>query len=161
MPLFEYFLPLLIFFLVFVIVFALLRKTKIIGENSWFNFTVALTAAIIFIASSSLKQYVAMTVPWLVAMLVIVFFIVLIYAFIGGGKFESWLGPALALIVVIALIFILLISAINVFAPLMKSVTGGEEAFNVITMIKNPSMLAGILLLLLAALASTILTKKS
>lgn len=75
----------LLFVLVYVVTFAILQKTKILGDKvHQINSLVALVIAFIFVSFSSISQIVQKIVPWVaVAMTVILLFFLLV-GFVQG-----------------------------------------------------------------------------
>lgn len=97
------------FFLVFFIVFALLEKTKILGDDKQqLNAFLAIVIGLIFVGAVFPKMVVGNMVLFLTVALVIVFVTLLIWGFLSGGEAKIE-GKAIKIIggaaVVIAVIF--------------------------------------------------------
>lgn len=74
--------------LVFVIVFALLEKSKIFGENKGLHSLIALCVALMMLFSPGVVQVISVMAPWFVLMvLLIVFFMLLLMSF--GTKWDA------------------------------------------------------------------------
>ena len=104
-----FFMPVFSFLFVFFIVYAILAKTKILGESGFVNVLVGFIMAIIFMSFSSLDLYVQTIVPWFIVLFVCVFLVLLVYG-MSTGKLEGiqkgWFGIVVVLIlVVIFLVF--------------------------------------------------------
>ena len=67
------FLPILSFLLIFAVVFALLAKYKLLGEESKFlNLFVSFLIAAIFVSLTSARDYVLAITPWFVVFVLMV-----------------------------------------------------------------------------------------
>ncbi len=98
------------FLLIFVLLFAVLEKTKVLGEdkkqlNAIFSFVVAL----IFVGFAWPKMVVGNLILFLSVALVIIFLILLVWGFAAGGakaspKFDGIFKIVLGIIAVIAII---------------------------------------------------------
>ena len=60
----NFFMPVFSFLFVFVIVYAILAKTKILGDNKFVNLVIGFIMAIIFMSFSSTELYVETIIPW-------------------------------------------------------------------------------------------------
>jgi len=124
------FMPIFSFLFIFLVVYAVLAKTKILGETGFINFFVSFIMAIIFLSFASLELYVQTIVPWFVVLLVSVFLIMLIAGF--ATKDLDWLMGSksrFGWVVIGILLIIFLVSAIRVFNPVFHPdllITSGE-----------------------------------
>ena len=107
-----YFAPIAAFLLVFVVVFAVLYKLKLVGDSKWVQLFISLLIASIFVSAAGTKDYVLTVIPWIAVLIISLFFILLLTGFIGeGAKMGKGLG--IAILIILALIF--LVSAFVVF----------------------------------------------
>jgi len=102
----DYILP---FLLVFVLVFAVLEKTKLFGdEKKQLNAIFAFVVGLIVIGVLYPKQVIGNMILFLTVSLVVVFVFLLLYGFVAGDKDEFKLGKgmkiALGIIVGIAVV---------------------------------------------------------
>ena len=158
----QFFMPVFSFLLVFVIVYALLAKSKVIGENKWVLLLISFVIAIIFMSFSSMELYVQTIVPWFVVLVIVVFFILMI----GFFSSKDWVPkPWLAWIIIIVLLIIFLIAAIKVFNPVFHPdlvVTSGENT-SLVEQIRGylgGGVMGSILLLIIAGVVAWVITKK-
>lgn len=163
----AYFMPIFAFLLVFVVVYAFLAKTKLLGKSAFINIFVSFIAAIIFVASPAATEFTTVAFAWLAVFIVSLVFILLILAFTGGKLEDIVKSPALAKVVIIVLIVIFLAAGIKVFGPAIKPYlpgqpeTGGAETLlEAKHLILHPAVLGTLLLLAIAAIVSYVLTKK-
>jgi len=112
-PLFiEYILP---FLLVFTLVFAILDKTKLLGEGKkQINAITSLVIGLILIGFPFARGIIVQLIPFLVVCLVILFVFMLLYGFISGKKegdvlnkgLKITLGIIFGLAVIVAVLWI-------------------------------------------------------
>lgn len=109
-----WFLPILSFLLVFVLVYALLKKTEILGDGEVIPLLVSFILSTFFILRSSLVEFVNFNAAWFSVFIVCIFMILLLIGFANkdwmGIDFvkKGWLGWV---ILVLLIIFFILSSA--------------------------------------------------
>jgi len=86
-----YFMPIFAFLLVFIIVYALLHKTKIIGDNGPVMLFVSFIISSFFIVEASLVEFVQFSSAWFGVFVFVVFFALAILAFMPGKEPLSFL----------------------------------------------------------------------
>jgi hypothetical protein len=107
----NYFMPIFAFLLVFIVIYALLMKTKVLGENQPVMLFISFILSSFFIVQASLVEFVKFTSAWFSAIVIGVFFLVAIlgflpgkepFAFLGKGNWFSWtiLGVIVAFFVI-------------------------------------------------------------
>lgn len=165
---FAYFMPMIVFLLVFIVMFALLAKTKILGGNAFIHLFTSFMVAIVFIASPALTDLTQLALPWVMILVIILVSILLVIGLVKGNLDSIIKNPAVTVAVIIAIIVIFLVSAINVFGPIVKpylpTATSEIGASSDLLLVKHvlfsPSTIGMIVLLIVAAIASWIITKK-
>lgn len=83
----EYFNVVFSFILVWALVFALLQKTKILGEKAGLNVVMAVAVAFLVSLSDSVVQIIRFMIPWFT--IAIIFFVLLILIFQIFGASEK------------------------------------------------------------------------
>lgn len=104
------------FFLLFFIIFAILEKTKILGDGKkQLNALVALIISLIFVSVAYPKMVVGNMILFLTVALVVVFVALLLWGFISGSELKEGgtfldgkVKKVLAVVVVVAVIFAVL-----------------------------------------------------
>lgn len=111
-----FFEPILVFAAVFVILFAILMKTKLLGEQAhpWFNVLVSFVIATIFTLSINLREVVLLSIPWFAVLLIAMFLIMVLIGLIG--KTEDYIGKGLGWAFIITILLIFAIATISVFS---------------------------------------------
>jgi len=162
----EFFAPVWAFLFVFVVVYALLAKTKIIGESKFINVVTGLVVATIFISFSTLELYVLTIIPWAIVLIVSLFLVLLVAGF-ASGDMKKIMTNKLAWIFVAILGIIFFVSALYVFNPVFHPSLGlapGYEGESVLTQLGDffsGSGIAGsILLIVIAIIVAWVITKK-
>lgn len=75
----------LLFLLMFVVVFAILQRSKILGDNvQKINSLVALAFALIFVGVASTTHIVSNIIPFVSVALVVILMFLLLWGFVGG-----------------------------------------------------------------------------
>jgi len=80
----QYFSPIFVFVLVFVIVYAMLRFTKFMGENKILQSLISFFVAIIFLFSSSATTVVVVLAPWFTVFFIFIVFLLMAYKLFGA-----------------------------------------------------------------------------
>ena len=164
----NFFMPVFSFVFVFIIVYAILKKTEILGENNFINLVVSFIMAVVYMSVTSAELYVKTIIPWFVVLLIMVF-LVLLVAGLSTKELDKIMTTRFAWIVVIILIAIFIISAIRVFNPVFHPdliIAEGGPGPGVVSQIRGffdyPSGGNGALVLIIViALIAWILTKSS
>jgi len=158
----NFFMPIFSFLLVFVIVYALLVKFKVLGESQFVNVLISFIVAVIFMSFSSLKLYVETIIPWFVVLMVVIFLVLMMGFFVSKDwSPSSWFSW----IIILVLIIIFLVSAIYVFNPVFHPDLGiaSGEGTSMLEQAKEymgGGFLGSILLLIIAGVVAWVLTRK-
>jgi hypothetical protein len=89
--LFDVLLP---FMLVFVIIYAVLTKTKILGEKKQFNVAIALVMALFTIVATPVIEIINKAIPNVSIVIVAVIMVLILIGVMGGQV--SWIGGSLS-----------------------------------------------------------------
>src|SRR3972149_8335366 len=106
LSLFQNYLPILSFLLVFTVVFAVLAKSKILGESKFVNLFVSFLVSTIFVSFTGARDYVNLVTPWFGVFIVISLFILALVGF--SGKIPEGFTKGLGAILVVALLVVFL-----------------------------------------------------
>ena len=161
----NFFMPVFSFLLVFIVIYAVLWKTKVLGDNKFINSLVSFIMSIIFMSFSSMENYVTDIVPWFVV-LIIILFLVLVVVMFTTQKSSEILTKGFAWVVVAIFIVVFLIVAINVFNPVFHQdrilVSGSQPLVvsQIIYFVFFSQWAGTVLLLIIAAAVAWVITKK-
>jgi len=156
-----YIMPLLAYLFVFTLIYALLAKTRVLGNNKVVHFTISIVVAIIFVLTPMSTQFTVLTIPWIAIFIFMVFFILLVITFVRGKIDDIVKSQFIAVIIAIVVLIIFFISAMNVFGPLVSQGTylsaQGQQAVGFFV---NPQFYGLAILLIIAGIISWQVTKK-
>ena len=114
------------FLLIWTIVFALLGKTKLLGENKQVDSIVAFVIAFIFVGALQPKEIVSNLILFLTVALVVMFVALLLWGFVSGGELKAdILGGKMKWVVGIAVI-------VAVMVALLWATGSDSGAFNLL-----------------------------
>jgi len=105
------------FLLIWIIVFAILRKTKLLGDNQQIDSLVAFIMGFIFISVLQPKEIVSNLILFLTVALVVMFVGLLLWGFISGKEMKgdilsaNWAKWVAGIVVVVAVIIALVWAA--------------------------------------------------
>jgi hypothetical protein len=168
--------------LVFTIVYAILEKSKMLGDNKGLHALIALSISMMMLFVPGVTQVVGIMAPWFILMfLAIIFFLILLLAF--GTKMETitgwssdWVTGHWVLLIIGIIIFLGAIGSVyggsllpytndqtseSINTSTMGSDTGtntGDFNSNVGRVIFHPKTLGMILLLIIGSLAIKLMT---
>ena len=87
-----YFMPIFAFMLVFIVIYTLLKSTKILGESEAVMLFISFILSSFFIVEASLVEFVQVGGAWMAVFVFVVFFLLVIVAFIPGIDLAKFFG---------------------------------------------------------------------
>ncbi|MEM4625426.1 MAG: hypothetical protein QXJ28_01505 [Candidatus Pacearchaeota archaeon] len=161
----AYFASIFGFVFVWVLMFAILIKTKILGDNAFINSIIALIFALVFISFSPGVVYVQTIIPWFAILIISIFFMMLIIGF-SQKEVDKFMKPWMSWVFILVLLIIFLFSAVKVFNPFLAPYLPGSpdkggdpNLIKLKNFIYSESFLGAALLLFIALIIFRILTK--
>lgn len=151
LSLIQNYLPVLAFLLVVTVVFAVLAKTKVIGESKWLNLFLSFIVATMFVSVTSAQQYLLNMTPWFAVFIVSMTFLLLVIGF--SGKVPEGLQKGIGVLLVIGILILFLISGFYTFSS-------DSFVVNFREWITTPRIWGSVVIIVVAAIASAILTRK-
>lgn len=146
-----YFLPVISFMFVFILIYAVLVKTQILGKNNGVALMISFALAAFFIYNASLVEFVKTSSAWFAVFFVCIFFIMLLITFTHGKGIEKIMNPSMAWVLLALLVVVFVVSSSYVFNWAINWTTLKDWA--------HTDWFGFILLLALAGIASRVLTK--
>ncbi len=149
-----YFMPIFAFLLVFIVIYALLKQTKVLGDAEPVMLFISFILSSFFIVEASLVEFVTFGGAWLAVFAFVFFFLLLILAFIPGidlGKFfgaKNWFA------------WVLLGLVIGFFIISSAYVFNWVIGWGMIRDWFNTDWFGMVLLLVIAGVVSFVLSKK-
>ncbi|MBT4166458.1 hypothetical protein HOE04_05450 [archaeon] len=160
-----FFMPVFSFLFVFLITYAILVKTKLLGDMNWISVFVSFILAIVFMSFSSIELYVRSIIPWFAVLFVIVFLVLLI-AGLSTKNLDKVMTTGFAWVMVSILVVVFLIIAIKVFNPVLHPdliVTSGDGTqAGIVEQLRNildTKVAGGLLLAVIAGIVAMVITK--
>lgn len=143
------FVPVLGFLLVFAVVYALLAKTKVLGDNKFISLLVSLCVAIIFLVSSTVIEVVKNITPWVAVFAVmLVFAVVLIGVVLSNKAMEDVFTTAFGWFILLMVIGFFVVSGAMVFSKI----------YGMPEWTSQPQVLGGVILGVVAIFAAWLMT---
>ena len=150
-----YFLPIFAFLLVFIVIYALLKKTKVLGGSEPVMLFISFILAAFFIVETSAVEFVEFSSSWFTVIVIAVFFILAILSFmpwkepLGFLQKSDWFSWASLGVIVILFI----VSAAYTFNFVIN--------WNTVSDWFTSDWVGFILLLVVAGVVSVVLKSKS
>ncbi|MCX8158942.1 MAG: hypothetical protein N3D20_01475 [Candidatus Pacearchaeota archaeon] len=142
-------LPIFSFLLIFISVFAIFAKTKILGENKWVQLFISFVIASVFITTSGAREFVIKMTPWFAVFVVLLIFILALIGFSGKVAF---LEKGIGVIFVVGLLVLFLVSAYMSFGDISNFVKFKNWLF-------SPRIYGALFLIIISAVVSWVLVK--
>lgn len=163
----NHFVPVFIFLLVFVLFYAVLLKTHILGDNKGLIALASFVVALLFLVTRAATEFVQLVTPWFVVMLIVIMCFLLIFMFLGvkpDAIAEAMSKEGTVWTILVILIILLGVALTKVLGPSIAAITqekGTEEGFmgTVGTVVFHPKILGAIFLLLIVSYAIRSITK--
>ena len=162
---FEFMLPVFVFFLIFILLFAFLQKTKFLGGNRNIDLLISIVIALVTMFSGNAVELVQVLTPWYVVMFIVVIFLLFMMMAFGvkeGDALEIVTGGQKGVLIFVLGIIFLMVAISNVFGPVFfESFTQERTGSEVISTIFNPRLLGAFLILLIVGLVIGVLHKET
>lgn len=84
--------PIFAFLLVFIVIYAILVKTKVLGESPAVMLFISFILSSFFIVEASLVEFIQFSSAWFGAIVIGMFFLVVILAFVPGIDLAAFFG---------------------------------------------------------------------
>lgn len=135
----SYFAPIAAFVIVFAVVYAVLLKTKILGESQAAIAFVSLLFAVVFVSVAGARDFISVMTPWFVVVVISFVFLLAMIGFgkavfgekgeLSGGQSKGivWVFIIIVGIVFIASFFVVFSSQIAPYVPGPEYGLGADE----------------------------------
>lgn len=172
--------PIFIFLFIFVVIYALLAKTKLLGDKdvSALNFLAAVCVAAIAVFAGTITNVVAVVTPWIVFIIIILTLLFGMFIFFGVKNEDIWetIGGKTVVYVLILLIIVIGLSQVfesqispydSASSDQVSPTTSGTGAVQsstvkgeIIKTLIHPRLLAAIFMLVVAAFTIKLIADK-
>jgi len=169
--LFSFMVPFFIFLFTFVVLYALLSKTKILGENqTMLNLIASICISVVAVFTGSMTGVISAIAPWIVFLIIVLVFLFALFQFFGIDKNkEIWDyigGPTVVYIIVLVIVLIGLSQVFEAqLSPFVDAngtvISEGKTVKSeVIQTITHPRLLGAIFILVTSGFAIKLLVDK-
>ena len=155
--------PFLAFLFVFVVSYALFSKTRVLGESQVTNVLVSFLIAVMFLVNPPATKFTLATIPWIAVLMVVLLFILMILTMVRGKIEDIVQSQIVALILVAAILLVFLAAAVNVFGPLIASISAGNlnpVEGTAAQFVFNPALAGAAILIVISLVSYYFLIKK-
>ena len=153
----AFILPVFSFLLIYGIIFAILQKVKIFGDNTTTNTMIAFAISVLFVITPGAMEFVATIAPWFVVMVFVAFSFILVFMFFGTKEEAiaklsedatiQWTVIILGIIIVVA-------ALVKVFGPFFGQPSSSPGAGGEVERtLFNTKVLATVFILMVASQA--------
>lgn len=149
-----YFFPIFAFLLVFIIIYTVMKKTSVFGDAEPVLLFISFILSSFFIVEASLVDFVRFSSAWIVTGIFMVFFLLLVVAFVPGIELKAFFGNKnwFAWVLVVLVLGTFVISSAYIFNWAIN--------WGMVTDWFYTDWFGMILLLVIAGVVSVILAKK-
>ncbi len=151
------------FIVVMIFIFALLAKTKILGENKAVQVITAILIGIVFASFAGARKYVVSILPWFVILIVILVLLLVIMGFVGKMDFMNrGIGIAFLILLIIGFVITAIVVFSNVLGPYFpwnSGVGGDPDVLQVTSWLYSARVFGAIIILAIGALVAFWLVK--
>jgi len=147
----EFLLPVISFLFVFVVIYAIMAKTEVLGKSQGLLLLLSLVLASFFIINVSLVDFVEFSASWFSVIIVFVFLTFLLLAFFPGGL-DFLKNKAVSWVVLGLMIAFFLVASSFIFNWTIN--------WDVLSEGVHTDWFGFVILIAVAALASWVITKK-
>lgn len=149
----SYFLPIFSFLLIFIVVYAILKKTEILGDNNGVSLFISFILAAFFIVNTQMVEFTQNISSWFAVFLICSFFIFVFLAFIGKDSLKIVSeNKTIAWTAFILLIIFFIVSSSKIFKWAIN-IDGFRSWF-------STDWFGMVLLVIVGAIAAWVITKK-
>lgn len=154
----EFVITTLIFIFLFAILYALITKVELFGENKAVHILIAFSSSLLVLFIPEAKELINYMTPWFIVFLILIIFIMLAVMTLGIKHTEitDWLknaSPGTTYIVIVFVIIIFLFACYKVFGNVLTPAGPGETGLwaAISRAIIQPKVLGVLFLLLIAS----------
>ena len=168
-----YLLPVFTFLFIMMVVFAVMDKFKLVGDNKGIHWAVAFCISFIFLFSSDAVKFVTLLTPWFILLVVFGMFLVSFFIFIGVKEDSIAFAvkdPKVVWGVIGISMLVFFIALGNVFGDVFSgqatpgeggpgAIQGGTPVSEGLKAIVHPRVLGALFLLIIAALSIRLISE--
>ena len=161
----TYFAPIAAFLIVFAVVFAILLKTKILGEHKLGLLIISFIIATLFISAAGAVTFIRTIIPWFAVLVITLVFLLMVTGLIGKPAEFMNKGIGVAFVIILGLVF--LVSGFFIFSYLITpylpgpgfGIGGDPKTLAFADWLYSPRVAGAILLVIISVAVSWVLVK--
>lgn len=162
LDLFRYFTAVFSFLFIFVVFYAILEKTKILGDKSNLNALFAFIVSILLIITPGVVSLITVMIAPFAVLIFFILFVVVLFMFMGisGDDVSNvFKQPAVITVLIVIGVLIFLFSFVGIFGEFVEDGVGGLGSY-IVKSLFNAKVLGAVFLLLVASQAIRLLSEK-
>lgn len=150
----NWFLPIFAFLLVFVVIYAILKKTEILGDNNAVSLFISLIIAAFFIVQTQLVDFVVLTSSWMAVIAIVLFFLFIVIAFIPGKSSLDFLtkGSWFGIVIFVLMVIFFLVASGYIFSWAIN--------WEILRNLASKEWFGFLILIIIAAITASTISKK-
>jgi hypothetical protein len=156
----EYFTPVFVFALVWIITLAILEKTKLFGDNQAIHWVISFCMAVLVVVIPGLTDVIKIMTPWFIVLFIFMTLLVLIFLFMGvkGDTVAGVFGQNqfVIWIVILVALGIFGFAMMQVYGDSIQNITNPDDDTGLNGQIGqilfHPKIMAMVLILVIAGL---------
>lgn len=162
----EFLIPVFLIILIYAVVYAVLSKTKVLGDSANINAFVAAALTALFAVMPGAMEFVSIIAPWFVVMVIVAFSVLLVFMFGGmkGDAVENLFKNSTVYWTIIILSIIILVGGLTaVYGPIFVggSPSGEGAGSSIHKSIFNIKVITTVVVLIIFSFAVRLLSFES
>jgi hypothetical protein len=136
------------FILIFILLYAILQKSKVLGGRVWIDITISLVLSLVAMFSGSVFDVINIATPWFVLLMVMLVFLALVASFaFKGGVTEM---PMFKIFALWLPLIIIVWSMTAVFGPILTPYSAGANSeWEALRTIFHPRIIGAIVMVVI------------
>jgi len=162
----EFLIPVFLFILVYAVIYAILKKVKILGDSVNVNAMIAFVLAALFAITPGAMEFVTVIAPWFVVLVIIAFSMLLVFMFggVSSEKIIKIFEDSTVYWTIIMFSIVIVIGGLTaVYGPFLVGgpVEGSGAGSSISKTIFNAKVLTTVIILIIFAFAVRLLSFES
>ena len=154
----QHFSSIFVFLFVWIVVYATLLWTKLLGQNNFVNILVGLLLGLFVLITPLATDIISSIAPYLAVIFVFIILITMATKMLGG---DAEVFPGLKTIFIIFIVIVVFIAAGTKIKENINSQPGAGESSGTVNLIFNPTFLGIVLIFSIAVFTIALLASRS
>ena len=162
----EYVAPIFSFLLVYAVIYAVLIRSKIFGDNNLINSVIPLAVSVLLLLMPGAVSFINFITPWFVVLVIVGFAVALVFLFLGvkDETVRGWVhNPTIYWTILIFMMIIIVAGLTHVFGNFFgqPEASSGSIGSEVQFSIFHPKIIATIFVLIIATFAIKFISEEN